>query len=123
MADKIKVLIAGINGRMGRASARALLSEPDFEVCGAFGKSSAPYSGKDLGTLVNTAETGILVSDGIDKALAECKPDVLLDFTLAEVAVPHAEKALQNGIRPIIGTSGIKDYEVKDLSQLASKHK
>src|SRR5437870_11803110 len=98
MADKIKVAIAGINGRMGRASCTALLGEPDFVVTGCFGKAGAPYVGKDVGTLVNTAETGILVSDGIEKALAGQKPDVLLDFTLAEVAVAHATMAVEQGV-------------------------
>jgi 4-hydroxy-tetrahydrodipicolinate reductase len=123
MGEKIKVLIAGINGRMGRASAKALLAEDGMELCGGFGKSGAPYVGKDLGTLVNTPETGILVSDGIEKALAACKPDVLLDFTRAEVAIPLAKAALENGIRPIIGTSGLQSNDVKSLSDLAKSKK
>ncbi len=40
---KIKVAIAGINGRMGRASINALLAYDDFEVVGAFGRANADY--------------------------------------------------------------------------------
>src|SRR5436309_320211 len=111
MGEKIKVVIAGINGKMGRASARAIHLDPDLQLVGAFGKASAPYVGKDLGTLVSMPSTGILVSNGLGDALAGQKPDVLLDFTRADVSVAHAGAAISEGIRPVIGTSGIGEKE------------
>src|SRR5574341_234679 len=61
MAGKLKVVIAGINGRFGRASARAVLGQDDLELVGAFGKPGADYVGKDVGELASTLDTGILV--------------------------------------------------------------
>ncbi len=44
--DSVKVVIAGINGRMGRASARAILSSPGFKLVGAYDQRGADCVGK-----------------------------------------------------------------------------
>lgn len=120
------VVIAGINGRMGKASARAFADPShNIKVVGAFGRTGAAYVGKDIAELAGIAsgdKTGILVSNGFLDSLAGLKPDVLLDFTQAEVAVANAKQALEHGIRPIIGTSGISPDHVQELSAIASKH-
>ncbi len=51
---KIKVAIAGINGRMGRASINALIADDDFEIVGGFGRANADYVGKDLSFFLNS---------------------------------------------------------------------
>ena len=66
MTDRLKVVIAGINGRMGIASARLILGDPQLELVGAFGTAKAAYVGKDVGSLTHGATTGILVSNSIE---------------------------------------------------------
>lgn len=120
----IKVIIAGINGRMGRASARAFAGTDDIELVGAFGRPGASYVGKDIAEvsiLEGRNKLGILVSNDFSDSLAAGKPDVLLDFTHAEAAVQNAKVALEHGIRPIIGTSGIHPNHVQELSDIAAK--
>jgi 4-hydroxy-tetrahydrodipicolinate reductase len=122
----VKVVIAGINGRMGRASAHLLLSSPDFELVGAYGRSQAAYVGADVRQLAGlpaAGNTAILVSNGFSEAVKSQTPDVLLDFTKAEGAMANARQALEHGIRPITGTSGIAPEHVKELADLAAKKK
>jgi len=123
MVEKIKVTIAGINGRFGRASARAILADPDLELVGAFGRAGAAYVGQELGNVAHTLNTGILVSNGFLDVLAGAAPDVVLDFTTAEAAFETAKLALERGVRPVIGTSGLGEKEVSVLKELAVKHK
>jgi 4-hydroxy-tetrahydrodipicolinate reductase len=121
----VKVAIAGINGRMGRASAKAMMSEPGFKVVGAFGRSGAGYVGKDIAHVAAVQgedKTGILVSNGFLDSLAGA-PDVLLEFTLAETAVENAKMALERGIRPVIGVSGITPKQIEELSKIAADKK
>ena len=122
MTRRIKVVIAGINGRMGKASANLILGDPDLELVGAFGKAGAPYVGSDVGALTRNASTGILVSNRIEDLPAGIQPDVLLDFSLAASAVQHAKFALQKGFRPIIGASGVSESDIKELSEQTKKH-
>jgi len=123
MGEDIKVAIAGINGKMGRASARAILADDELQLAGAFGRRGAPYVGLDVGELASTLKTGILVSNGIPDVFSGADPDVLLDFTRAEAAFDHARAALERGVRPVIGTSGLGEKEIQTLSELATKHK
>ncbi len=122
----VKVVIAGINGRMGRASAQAIFSNPEFELVGAYGSASAPYVGTDVRSIAGVApdnNTAILVSNDFFDSVARCKPDVLLDFTKADVAVANAKRALEQGIHPVIGTSGISPESLEELSKLSSELK
>jgi 4-hydroxy-tetrahydrodipicolinate reductase len=123
-AATVKIVIAGVNGRMGRASVAAIANESGLALVGAFGRAGAAYVGKDvaeLGAMDVSGKLGILVSNGFHDALAGVNPDVLLDFTHAEVAVENAKAALQRGIRPVIGTSGITKEQVKELTELAKQ--
>jgi 4-hydroxy-tetrahydrodipicolinate reductase len=119
MAERIKVAIAGINGRMGKASARLVSSDEDLQMVAAIGRPQAAYVGQDAGILTFGSTAGILVSNSIEELPAEAKPDVLLDFSLAEAAFETAKKALERGIRPVIGASGLGEDKISTLSKLA----
>jgi 4-hydroxy-tetrahydrodipicolinate reductase len=111
---------------MGRASAQAIFSNPEFELVGAYGSASASYVGTDVRSIAGVApdnNTAILVSNDFLDSVARCKPDVLLDFTKADVAVANAKRALEQGIHPVIGTSGISPESLEELSKLSSQLK
>ena len=118
--ETITVAIAGINGRMGRASAHAVASAPDLRLTGAFGKLDSLYTGKSLDELVGLPlknRTGILVSNSLADCLAGFCPDVLLDFTEANSAGSHALAALEAKVRPVIGTSGLTKDQLDKIDE------
>jgi len=134
---KIRVAIAGINGRMGRAGLNALLADDDFEVVGAFGRAGADYVGKDLSAFVTNPvmssasnsedkKVGVVVSSSLEEMLeslqskGQARPDVLLDNMVAAASFESAKKALAAGVRPVVGTSGLKAAMVEELSELAA---
>src|SRR5579883_2477466 len=120
----IKVAIAGINGRMGRASAPVILADSELKLVGAFGKADAAYVGSDIAEVASLKQdTGVKISKKADECFTVGKPDVLLDFTIAESAVAHAKSALDHGIRPVIGVSGLSNEAVDELKSLASSKK
>src|SRR5262249_22280557 len=51
------------------------------------------------------------------------KPDVVLDFTEADAAIETAKLALERGVRPVIGTSGLDMEAVKLLQETSKKLK
>lgn len=122
----IKVAIAGINGRMGRASVNAIANAPDVLIVGAFGKEGAHYVGQPLSVLHALSipkSADILVSNGFSDCLAHCSPDVLLDFTEAKSSYEYAIAAVAKHIRPVLGTSGIPVEHLEKLGQYSSKEK
>lgn len=123
MSAKIKVAIGGINGRLGRAYARYLLNCDQFEFVGAFGRNGADYVGTDIGILAGAPSNGKKVSGSLESLLESCKPDVVVDNSIHGNSVEVAKAALKAGVRPVLGTSGIPDADVKALSDLAGKQK
>lgn len=124
--ETISVVIAGINGRMGRASAQAIAAASGFNLVGAVGKEGALYVGKRLDELVGVplkSKTGILVSSDLSDCLEKTSPNVLLDFTEADNACAHAIAALKKNVRPVIGTSGLTSDHLKQIEQSCNEHK
>jgi dihydrodipicolinate reductase len=120
MAEPIKVAIAGINGKFGRASAAAILADPELKLVGAFGRDDADYIGKDVAEVAQLpGATGIKISKNAEECFAGSKPDVLLDFTLTQPAVENAKYALSKGVRPVVGTSGIEPKFLEEIGALA----
>src|SRR5579883_707433 len=120
MPGLIKVAIAGINGRMGRVSAACILDDPDLQLVGGFDRAHAPCVGWDVGKIINRADTGILISNSLEELPRSLGVDVLLDFSIAEAAAHNGAKALDLGIRPVIGTSGLPQDQIHILAGLAS---
>jgi 4-hydroxy-tetrahydrodipicolinate reductase len=105
---------------MGRAAARAILNDPELELVGGFARSAR---GQDIASLsgVSAKITGILVSNEFTDCLAGSKPDVYLDFTVADVAIQNVTVAFENGISPVIGTSGITSDQFMRFSEISNE--
>lgn len=120
LSARIKVAIAGVNGKMGRASVQMILDDPELELVGAFGRPGAGYAGKSMiAGFSGEGSTAVVVSNGIEDCFAVQKPDVLLDFTVAEPAVEHAKYALEHGVHPVLGVSGLDPADVEALSNIS----
>lgn len=95
-------------------------------VCGAYGKM-----GKEVCTAVNEADDMELVAKidiqgdayrTIEEAKSSCDIDVLVDFTQPKSIYENAQYCLNNNIRAVIGTTGLKDDEIENLKQLSAKN-
>lgn len=88
----MRVLLAGASGRMGRVVLAGLRSADDIEV---------------VGTLVRGSDAPAV--------LGLAQPDVLLDFTHADVSRELGPLAAERGISPVIGTSGLRPADIDAL--------
>lgn len=80
----IRVAVAGAAGRMGQATCEAVEGAGDME-------------------LVARADPALGIS--LQQAL-ESRPDVLVDFTRPDTALPNALACLEVGVHVVIGTTG-----------------
>lgn len=123
MSKKIKVAIGGINGRMGRASSKLILESDEFELVGACGRAGAAYIGTDVGVLIGLASAGVTISNDFGTVLKNSKPDLVLENSVSERSVEIAKLAIEAGVRPVLGTSGIPEADLKVLDELSKRHK
>ena len=95
----ISVAISGAHGRMGMIAQEAIAQ---MQEC--------------------NCELLIGSDDDIISALTAVKPNILIDLTAPDVVFKHCKLAIENGIMPIIGTSGLKAADIDELKALASQH-
>lgn len=112
----ITVAVTGATGKMTREVMAAVARDGGLQLTGAIS-----HSATDAALTIGTA-TVPLYRD-LDGLLAQGKPDVLVDFTNVAYAMPVLRQAIAAGVRPVIGTSGVTDAMVAELSALCAQHR
>jgi len=64
----------------------------------------------------------ISASSGIDGFLAEQRPDVLIDFTVANAAVENVKAAARHNVACIVGTTGFTPEQRKVMADAVAGH-
>jgi 4-hydroxy-tetrahydrodipicolinate reductase len=111
-----RVAVAGAAGRMGRTVVKAVHEDPQTELVAAVDRA---HLGEDAGELAGTGPLDVLVGDSLQDALERCGAEVVVDFTRADGAFQNTTVALQHGVSPVIGTTGMSADQVAELGRLA----
>lgn len=114
----IRVVVAGAAGRMGREVLKAVWRARDMELAGAV---DTRFIGDDVGVLMGSGEIGITVQQDLIAALENLRPDVMVDFTNPQVVGGNIRTALEHGVRPVVGTTGISKSELDDIRKLSEE--
>jgi 4-hydroxy-tetrahydrodipicolinate reductase len=112
--SQIRVVVHGAAGRVGQEVVKAVFQEPDMKLVGAV---DAKVSG-DFLTLPDGL-TKVLFSTDFISILTTCKPDVVVDFSIARAAMPAVRTAAEKGVNMVIGTTGFTADELAEMGQLA----
>ena len=115
--ETIKVVVHGASGKMGREVVSALCPEPDVKLVGAIDKD-VPSSHLGL----PDGSGSVPFSTNLEDILTSCKPDVLVDFTIAPATMPAVRSAVKHGVNLVIGTSGLTPKEIGEIDELARAH-
>lgn len=97
----IKVAVCGAMGKMGKEVCQAVNDNPNTE----------------LVAMIDIASQGMYHS--IEDAHRVQDIDVLIDFTQPASIFENAKYCLNNGIKIVIGTTGLKDKEIEVLRNLS----
>ncbi|WP_406678694.1 4-hydroxy-tetrahydrodipicolinate reductase [Moorella sp. ACPs] len=111
----IRVVVTGAAGRMGREMTKGLLQAEDIEVVGAVDRVAV---GTDIGTLNGLQPAGVPINDDLAAVIKTTRPQVMVDFTVAAAALANARLAVEQGVCPVIGTTGISLEQLDELHQL-----
>ncbi|MDR7481233.1 MAG: 4-hydroxy-tetrahydrodipicolinate reductase [Armatimonadota bacterium] len=118
MAERtVRVAVSGAAGRMGRAAVRTVLREPDLRLVAALGRQQGV--GRDAGEVAGLGPAGVpIVAE--PEAVWAAAPDVLVEFVPGAPAAIHARAALERGIRPVVGSTGLSAADLEALRALAA---
>jgi 4-hydroxy-tetrahydrodipicolinate reductase len=109
----IKIGIAGAAGKMGGRIA-ALSSEYEgLRVAGAFDRKGHKDSGRDIGLITGSAETGIRLADSLEAIIDEV--DIIVDFTSVETTKENLRAAAGKGKAMVVGTTGFTREDMREV--------
>jgi 4-hydroxy-tetrahydrodipicolinate reductase len=112
----IRVALAGAAGQMGREVVKAVAGAPDMALVAAI----APrHVGQDAGIVAGLPALGLPLRADLATALADTRPDVLVDFTRPDTVFAVAQAALAASVRPVIGTTGLTEAQLASLGTAA----
>ena len=111
----IRVAVSGALGRMGREVCQTVLQEADLKLVDSFDSQGA---GEDIGSVLGMEKTGIHVRKLTPQSLQEQGPQVLVDFTTPMSVMENIEIALQVGVRPVVGTTGITGVDLERIREM-----
>jgi len=113
----IQVLVAGFRGAMGQKTVKMVQSHQDFALSAVFDPKIT-----DLNPKSYNLPTNVQVLNTYDQLHAHVA-DVWVDFTNPSAVAANIEAAINAGIHPIVGTSGMDPANQERLIKLANaKH-
>ncbi len=100
----IKVAVCGANGKMGKEVVKAVNSSEDMTLVAQIDVFNGQF---------------VTIKD----AQESVKIDVLVDFTQPDSIYENALYCLNNGIKIVIGTTGLTDIQIEELKKLSEERK
>lgn len=108
----IRVAVSGAAGRMGRETVRAVWDDPEMALVAAFDPAA---TGQDAGIVAGLDPCGVKIGAMAGSTLRACRADVLVDFSVPGTAAANAVQALQAGVSPVVGTTGIAPDDLANI--------
>lgn len=91
---RVPVIVNGARGKMGRPAVETLQAHPSFEVVAAIGRD-----------------------DDLAAVIQRSKAEIVIDLTSADAVKENALTIIELGVHPVIGSSGLTEADVEELSQ------
>lgn len=117
--DVVEVVLAGVEGRMGRTLLKLLADDGAFRLVGALEREGASAVGSSVADFVDGAPEDVTV--GADPAEVMTEERVLVDFTRPEATRTFLETARRTGTRLVIGTTGLQKEDHRLLDAVANE--
>lgn len=111
----IKVLVAGFKGKMGDTATKMVIQHENLKLVGVLDPFEKQ---KNLKELPEYQGVDIPIFQHKEDVLA-VQPDVWIDFTIPAVAYENTKFALENKIAPVVGTTGLTEQQLEELTELS----
>ncbi|SET90648.1 4-hydroxy-tetrahydrodipicolinate reductase [Salinibacillus kushneri] len=114
----VNIIVAGPRGKMGSEALRLIERTENYELVGCIDRK---HDGMNINDLENLPNLDARIYAEPQQAFQELKADVLIDLTSPEVGYLHTRLALENGVRPVVGTSGFTSEQLDEIQQLTEQ--
>ena len=107
----VRVGVVGAMGKMGQEVVKAVCEDADLELVCAI----------DINQIDQMVcpQSEVRIMGDLKSAILLHKPDVIVDFTQPKFVYENAKICLENGVSPVIGTTGLTDEQIGELQSLS----
>lgn len=121
----IKVAVTGASGRMGSKIIKTVLEQEDMEIVAAIEAPSTPFIGRDVGEVIGAGLIGLEITPSTElrTVLEETKPEILVDFTIANAAIETIKISAETGVNLVVGTTGFSDKQLNWINRVIEDNK
>lgn len=119
----IRICLSGL-GRAGMETARVIMEQKDLKLVSVIVRPGSEKAGKDLGELLGCSAVGIPVegADRLEETVFRTRPDVVVDFSLAEAAIRNASRFSKLKVNVAMCTTGLTRTDMARLKVLTRKY-
>ena len=114
----IKVGVCGACGKMGKEVVKNVLASSDMKLVAAIDIANA---GQNISEIAGFGDSDVKVMSDLKAAIVKTAPDVIVDFTQPASIFENAKICITNGVRPVIGTTGLSSDEIAELKRLSEE--
>jgi 4-hydroxy-tetrahydrodipicolinate reductase len=110
----ISVVVHGASGKVGQEVVKAVCQDTATRLVGA---ADAKITGNTIA--LPDGKTAPFSTD-IKAIIEQCRPDVIVDFSIARASMPMVRIAAKNNVNLVIGTTGFSAAELEEMEKLAA---
>lgn len=114
----LKVVIAGVTGRMGQALLEGVFADAQLQLHAALDRADSAMIGRDAGEQFGK-HCGVNISADVQDALQGA--DVLIDFTRPEASMQYLQACVAANVNLVIGTTGFSADEKAKITEAAQQ--
>jgi 4-hydroxy-tetrahydrodipicolinate reductase len=116
---KVCVSIPGGSGRMGKTLLSLILENVKYDLVSTTCLPGEDEEGLDIGLIAGKKNVSKKISTDASELFRNS--NVLIDFTVPEATMFHAQKCYENDMSIVIGTTGLNVSQEKELLLLSKK--
>lgn len=117
MREKIKIVVNGASGKMGRQVIQCALADGGFQLVGAVEKVSQTDIGKDAGEKAGVGPVGVKIVSDLEQVIKNA--EVVIDFTAPESSLAVLDAAYRHKVGLVVGTTGFSEAEDLEFEKKA----
>lgn len=110
----IKVIISGFSGSMGQKAVKMVSDSDDMELVAGFNPVVTDLDPQSYGLNKNVKIFNKLTE-------IDVSADIWIDFSIPSAVFDNTKFAIEHGICPVIGTSGMSEAQTSELKKMADE--
>ena len=113
-----RTIVCGSAGKMGRRICALIEDDKEMQLVGAIEVKGSQSVGQDVGILIGSQPIGVSVKDDLKDVIDD--GEVIIEFTTPDATLEHVRVAADNKKPIVIGTTGLKDEQVKEIEKFSA---